>query len=464
MESKVDRAIDPVQQRLANYAYSLRYEALTPESVQAAKLRIIDTLGALVAGFFGEPCQLARKLAASCPSAHGASVLGTRIKTAPDVAAFVNAATARYVNFTDTYHWPGSAHGHPSDVIAPVLAVGEPARASGRDFITAVVLAYEVFIRLADIFHNDGFDYTTFGCVGAAVGAGRMLGLSESEFAHCIAMAAVPNNALKQTRIGHLTTWKMAASGQSGRAGVFAAQLAQAGMEGPHLPFTGKAGWCAHVAREQFTLDTFGGGAVSFKIAESTIKTRPAVGLIIATALAAEKLAPVKSANGIDRITVEVHMKAKAASGSGAHDWNPDSPETADHSIPFIVAAALVDGTLTPRSYGNARLWDPDLRALMQKIEVIENEEYTRAYQQVPARQCARVTIMATSGERQTADVSYGKGDQSAHSSLSLVTDKFRALSEDALGAKRVNFILDRLLNLEDMGSMADLPPLFTLA
>ena len=100
----------------------------------------------------------------------------------------------------------------------------------------------------------------------------------------------------------------------------------------------------------------------------------------------------------------------------------------------------------------------------MQKIEVIENEEYTHAYQQVPARQCARVTIMATSGERQTADVSYGKGDQSAHSSLSLVTDKFRALSEDALGAKRVNFILDRLLNLEDMGSMADLPPLFTLA
>src|SRR5262249_19867996 len=151
-----------------------------------------------------------------------------------------------------------------------------------------------------------------------------------------------------------------------------------------------------------------------FKVAYSTIKTRPAVGLIIAAALAAEKLATVKSADAIARITVEVHKKAKAASGSGAHDWNPESSETAGHSIPYIVAAALLDGQLTPRSYSDARLWDPQLRALMQKIEIIENDDYTRAYEQVPSEQRARVTVVATAGQRRTEEVSFGKGGQTA--------------------------------------------------
>src|SRR6185436_13513054 len=189
-----------------------------------------------------------------------------------------NATTARYVEMTDFYHWPGSAEGHPSDVIMPILAVAEHMQATGQELITAVVLGYEAYLRTSDVFRNPGFDPTNFACLGVAVGAGKLMKLSAEQLAHCISMAVVPNGILRQVRTGHLSMFKAAAAGQAGRAGVFAAMLAQAGMEGPHLPFEGKAGWCDHVALNRYTLDTLGGGNTRFKILDSEIKHRPSVG------------------------------------------------------------------------------------------------------------------------------------------------------------------------------------------
>src|SRR6202030_3988115 len=120
-----------IQQRLTDYACGLNYDALSPEAIHAARVRIIDTLGALIGGFFGEPCQIARNLAAQMPDPDGATVIGTRMKTTPDMAAFVNGTTARYAEMNDSYHWPGTAHGHASDAITPILAAVEHAHVGG---------------------------------------------------------------------------------------------------------------------------------------------------------------------------------------------------------------------------------------------------------------------------------------------------------------------------------------------
>src|SRR5262249_9086372 len=115
--TKASRATDSIQAHLTNYASELQYGGLSPESIRAAKGRIIDTLGALIAGFSGEPCQIARSLAARYACSEGSTILGTRVRTVPDMAAFVNATTSRYPELTDTNHWPGSWGGHPSDMI-----------------------------------------------------------------------------------------------------------------------------------------------------------------------------------------------------------------------------------------------------------------------------------------------------------------------------------------------------------
>jgi len=459
----VVKQVDSIQQQLTSYAGDLSYCGITAEAVHAAKLRTIDTLGALIGAFFGEPCWIARNLAAQMPYPNGATVIGTRMKTAPDLAAFINASTARYPELTDSYHWPGSSYGHPSDVVTPVFAAAEYARSSGRDFLTGIVLAYEVYLRISNVFHNNGFDHTNFCCLGTALAAGKLLGLSTEQLSHCVSMAVVPNVTLRQVRTDPLSMWKAVASGQAGRAGVFAAMLARAGMEGPHLPFEGKAGWCDHVAGGRFQLEKMGGSGTPFKILDTRFKLRPSSGEAQSTILAAEKVSPLRNLKDVKKITVELYKKAKLSKGTGAHQWNPDSREAADHSVPYLVAVTLMDGTVTLRSFNDARLWNPELRALMQKIEVTENEEFTRAYERRPVEHRTRITVLTFSGERLVGETGGDEDDFSMPKSDAQIEEKFRGLTEDMLGAKRANTILEKLWHLEDVKDVSEIPPLLLL-
>ncbi len=455
------KPVDRIQSQLSGYAARLRYEDLDADTIHTAKVRLIDTLGALIGGFFGEPCRAARDLAARMPQVAGSSVIGTGIVTSPDMAAFVNGTTARYVEMNDVYHWPGSSGGHPSDVLTPVLGVAEYAHSTGTQLLNAVVLAYEVYLRMSDAVRTPGFDCANFCCMGAALGAGKLLGLSEEQLAECLSMAVVPNNALNQARTGHLSMWKAVAEGQSGRAGVFAALLAQAGLRGPHAPFEGKAGWCNHVAKRAFSLETFGGSGTPFKIRDTLIKPRASCATTISSILAAEKAAAkLARIDEIEKVSVEVYERAKAGMGTGEHHWNPDSRETADHSIPYVVAASLIDKRHTPASFGDTRLWDPQLRALLPKIEVVANDAFTAAYERVPVLHQTRVTIVLYGGERLVGEAGGDKGDLSQPKTDAEIADKFRALAEGALGVKRTDTALDALWHVETMPDVAQIPRL----
>src|SRR5258705_356133 len=137
--------------------------------------------------------------------------------------------------------------------------------------------------------------------------------------------------------------WKMAATGQAGGAGVFAALLARAGMEGPHLPFEGKSGWCDHVALKRFKLGVMGGNGTSVKIQDTSIKLRPTSGLSISSVVAAEIVAPVSIKN-VKHVTVELYKKA-LMDDAGPYHWTPMTTQAAAKSIPYVVAATLRDGT-----------------------------------------------------------------------------------------------------------------------
>ncbi len=456
---------DAIQSRLSAYAAYLTYDDLDAETIHAAKVRVIDTLGALIGGFFGEASRTARSVAARMPQSSGATVIGTHLRTAPDVAAFVNGATARYVEMNDVYHWPGSMGGHPSDVVMPLFGVGEYARATGKHLIAGIVLAYEVYLRMSDTVRTRGFDCANFCCMGSALGAGKLLRLSQEQLAHALSMAVVPNNALNQARTGHLSMWKAVAAGQSGRAGVFAAMLAEAGMEGPHLPFEGRDAWCNHVAKSTFSLDVMGGGDVPFKIVDTLIKPRASCATTISSILAAEKAAgKVGSVRDIEKVVVEVYERAKVGMGTGEHHWNPDSRETADHSIPYVVAASLIDKRLMPSSFDGAHIRSPELRALLRKIEVVANDEFTAEYERVPVKHCTRVTVTLKSGECIVGESGGEKGDLSQPKSDAEIEDKFRSLTESVLGSKRVNAVLTSLWNLESTSDVSSLPPMLAFA
>ena len=462
-----------LQERLTSYAGAFDYGALPDGTVGAAKARIIDTLAAAVGGFSDEPCRIARDAAQDMQTARGATVIGTRARVPPDVAAFVNGTAARSGEMNDVYHRPGSRNGHPSDVIAPLLAVAEYAGASGKDLIAAVVLAYEVYLRFADAAHNKSFDAANFCCFGAALGAGRLLGLNERQLANALSIAAVSSNALNQSRTGHLTMWKSAAAGQAGRAGVSAALLARSGMEGPHLPFEGTHGWCNHVAREPIVLEVMGGGAAPFKIDESFIKPRAACLHTLAPVLAAEKVAAaIKGRIGeVDRVLVEVYRAKERSLGSedmsastGEHHWNPQTRETADHSIPYCVAATLIDGTISPRAFEPAKLRDPGVRALLRKVELSENAQFTDDYEHVPVRYRARVTAFTATGQKLAGETGGEHGDVSDPIGQADLAAKFRLFVAPTLNEAATDALLGDLWSLERSPDVSPLPIRFARA
>ncbi len=460
----VNKAMDSIQQRLVDYASGIRYDALPPEVIHAAKARTIDTLGALIAGFFGAPCRIARAVAAQMPDPAGATVIGTRMRTTLEMAAFANSTTARQVELNDAYQWPGTSRGHPSDALTPLLSVCEHTGRDGRDFIVSIVLAYEIFMRFSDVLRNHpGFDHTNCLTVAVGTAAGKLFGLTPAELGHCISMAVVPNIVIREARAGRKSMLKSAAAGHASRAGVFAAILAGAGMEGPHLPFEGKAGWCELLLKKRFSLETMGGNGTPYKILDTGIKNRPANAKALSSMLAAEKAAPV-NLDGVEKVTVEIHKNAMESVGSGEHTVNPQSREDADHSIPYLVAVTLLDGKVTLRSFDDTHLSHQGIRALMRKTEVTENDEFTRAYQRVPQQHRSRVTVLTKSGERLVGESGGDNDDLAAPRSDAQIEEKFRELTEDYLGAKRVNAILARLWDVDQMSQVAEIPPMFILS
>ena len=455
--------MDAIQQRLTEYALGLNYEDLPDDIVHIAKLRLIDTLGALIGGFDGEPCRIARAAAGLVSSPFAATIVGTRDQTSAEMAAF-NGATARYVEMNDVYHWPGSGGGHPSDVVMPVLAVAEPGHSSGRDLITSLVLAYDIYLRLSDTVRvsHQGFDATNYAVLGTVVAAGKLLGLSQAQLAQAISMAVVANAPLGQARTGALSMWKAVAAGQAGKAAVFAALLAREGMEGPDQPFEGAAGWNRAVAGGPFALEVLGGNGTPFKIADVIVKPRSSCASTISSILAAEQAgAPLQSPTEVERVTVEVYAAAKRGMGTGEHLWHPETRETADHSIPYVVTATLLDGTVGPAQFYPDRMRDPQLQRLLQKVEVVANDEFTAAYERLPVEHRTRVTVVTRDGQRHIGEVSGLKGDVTDPMSDAEIEEKFRRLTEAHLGGARVRSVLDRLWNLEALADVAEVPAAF---
>src|SRR5262249_2715678 len=227
----------PLADRLAAYAHGLRYEDLDGATIERVKTHVIDTIGCGVGALDEKPVRICREVALSVTGP--ASVIGTNRRTTADLAAFANGAAFRYLDFNDTY--VGRFAVHPSDDIAPCLAVAEAERASIRELITAIVIAYEVNCRLADAFDISarGWDPPVFGLPAVGVAAGRLMKLDQEQLTQAVNLAINDHIPMGQTRVGALSDWKGLAAAEAGRNAVFAARLARAGLTGPAPIFEG---------------------------------------------------------------------------------------------------------------------------------------------------------------------------------------------------------------------------------
>lgn len=442
-------------ERLSAYAAGLRFEDLPQEAVHEAKRRLIDSLGCAMGAWHSEPATIARKLAATQSSDFGATVIGTTHQAPPETAAFANGVLFRYLDYNDTYLSLEPAH--PSDNLAAVLAVAEPRRANGREIITAAVLAYEIQCRMCDAasIRARGWDHVTYGSFSTSLATGKLLGLNETQLTHAQGLAGVPNNAMRQTRVGMLSHWKGCAFANASRNGVFAALLASYGMTGASEVFEGEMGFWKQVSGP-FELPTLGGGEVPFMINQTYIKFWPAEyhsqSAIDAALQLREKL--TGGVEAIEKITIETFNAAVEIIGGEPEKWRPTTRETADHSLPYCVAVALTEGKVTLDSFDDTHLKNEPLLSLVQKIEVKANAELNKKY---PEGIPNLIRLHLKDGSTLEKEVTFPRGHARNPMTDAEVEQKFRSMAEPLLPAERIAEILDRCWNLEAQTDIGDL-------
>jgi 2-methylcitrate dehydratase len=446
--------MDTIASYLSDYTTTLTFADLPPEVVHQAKRLMVDTLGCAIGGYSSEPSKIARALADTVSSQRSATVLGSGQQTSLDLATFANGVMIRYLDFNDGY--TSQESGHPSDAIAAVLSPAEVSHGDGKSVITAMVLAYEVFCRICDVaaVRRRGFDHVTVGVMASTAAAAKAMGLSPEQTYQAFNLSVAANNALYQTRIGDVSLWKGCAFANASRNAVFAVQLAAKGLTGPSPVFEGPGGFFNAISGEPFTLEPFGGQERRFKILDCSIKHFPlgqySQTVVEAALQARQQLTKVED---IQAVQIETLQTAVNIMAGDAEKWHPTNRETADHSMPYTAAVALMYGSVEARHFGPEYWRDPRLLNLVQKVKVSVSEEANR---RAPEAMLSTVEVVTSAGQRVTTEVAYHRGHYKNPMSDQEIEAKFRVLAQDLLTSTQIDALLDRLWNLEQVADIGE--------
>jgi 2-methylcitrate dehydratase len=326
-------------------------------------------------------------------------VIGTTRRSTPELASFANGVAFRYYDLNDAY--VGGLSGHPSDNIAPCLAVAEAEGASVADLIIAIVLVYEITCRLIDACDvmSRGWDAPVFSLPAVALAAGKLMKLPPEKLPQAVNLALNDHIPMGQTRMQTLSDWKGLADAEAGRNAIFAAVLARAGITGPAPIFEGRRGFFQLVSGPaDVDVGAFGGRDAPFRIHRCGLKSYPAV-IYSQTAIVAG-IALAKEVGDLDRVAaleIATTRRGLQQAGTDREKWAPDNRATADHSLPYIAARAMFDGNLTNDSYAPEKLRDPRILAFMRKITVVEDPAFATPPGNAPS---TRLTATLDDGRR----------------------------------------------------------------
>jgi 2-methylcitrate dehydratase len=358
--------MDATSSRIVEYVASFSEASLTPTLEKAFASTMLDSIASLVSGFESEPARICARLARSTRSELRSTVLGYGIVTTPELAAYANSSMIRHTDFND----------HTSDMIGGILAVGEAMHASGSEVMQAIIVAYHVYGALSGAGGStEGFDAGIYYAPAGAVAAGKLLGLGQDALANALSLALTQHVPLRVNRSGTLSMQKGCATAGAARSAVFAALAAREGMTAPAEPFEGRDGLWDKITGPYRQLrlpppPPTGDGL------NTIIKRYPAEAYTLA---ALETIIPqVRAWTRVEDVAA-IHVELNFVGWLEIADppkWDPRNRETADHSLPYEIARALVDGEIWLDSFDPDKLDDPAVRELMSKITASANPDY----------------------------------------------------------------------------------------
>ena len=447
--------MDTTTRRLVDYAMGANFANLPSEVVHECKRRLIDSFASAVGAYHEPLCQAARTVAQRYSGGKPtARVWGCKWQTTPDAAAFANGVMLRFLDINDLFRVKSG--GHPSDVIPGILAVGEAVHADGASVMNAIVLAYDIycgFCEMIDI-NEKGWDQPVYGVLACVIGASKLLDLSEEQMGNAIALALAPNMALAQVRHGELSAWKGCAGANASRNAVFAAFLARDGISGPTQIFEGKGGLWDIVGRFDWQLRA----DLPHRVTATHMRCFPICSHAQSAVWAALELRSRLRPQDIREIQIETYKRSFEMLGNDPSRWAPTNRETADHSLPYVVAIALLDGEITPRSFSETRLFDQTVSSLMNKVKVQENPQFSSQY---PESAYSRLRVRMLSGEEIKAEVRYPKGHIRNQIDDPTLEAKFRSMFVGFADELHCEKALHELWNFEDITDVEHVSRLF---
>ena len=436
-------------EQLAAFVVGTTYDQMSENARQQLKIRVLDALGCAMGALVGQPVEMIRAQLDDFGGTALCSLIGGG-QTSPDRAAFYNGALVRYLDFNDSY-MAGGETGHPSDNLGAVLAAAQYAKQSGREFLTALAVAYQVQCRLNDVapVRDKGFDHTTQGAYAVAAGVSRALGLDQAKTSNALALSGTANNALRVTRTGALSNWKGLAYPNTAFSGTHLTFLAMRGITGPVEVFEGNKGFKETIAGP-FEIDWSKEDLE--RVTRTVVKRYNAE---IHSQATLEGILELKDAHGfkaedVDRIEIETFDVAFNIIGGGeeGNKYIVRTKEEADHSLQYMVAVAILDGQVMPEQYLPGRIQRPDVQDLLHRISVRPKEEFSQRF---PEEMPCHITVFLRNGDALSIDKRDYEGFITRPMRWDTVVEKLNRLSATYVDEAIRRDLVSAVANLESI-------------
>jgi 2-methylcitrate dehydratase len=442
---------------MAQWAANLTFDLLSSNAVHQAKRFLLDSLACALGGFQQHDVKIALMVLDETAGRGPATVIGTGKRMDPISSSLANALMIRCMDYNDVY-WKQDPS-HPSDIFPAALACGERVNANGRELIVGLVLGHEFECRLCESafpgIRERGWHHATLTAFVSPIVAGRMLHLSWEQIQNAIGISASCRVTLGAVTAGKLTMMKNTVDPLAAQSGVLAALLAEKGYTGPEHVVDGKEG-LTYCFGPEWKLNVLTDGlGESWRITQCGMKAFPTEAL---THTPISAVLDLVQENGLLAEKVEkVRIRSLARAADILSDpskYDPHSKETADHSLPYVIAAALVDRQVTPAQFTREKIMDEKIRAQLRKVEVVPDPEIEKVF---PVLQRVVVTIRTTDGREFTKQLDYPKGDPRSPLSDREIDDKFDALAAPVLSRSARQRVKESVWKLEELVSVSEL-------
>jgi len=442
-----------ISRQIAEFAIKLQYKDLPDNVVHEVKRFLYDSVGCAYGGYHTKDVNILRDIYMEMGGKEEATLLAFGDKMPAVNATLVNSLMIRALDFNDIY-WKEDPS-HPSDLIPAALAVGEMVDASMKEVIVAIVLAYEFEQRLCEFavpgVRERKWHHATLTQFVSPIVTGKLLGLSVDQMVNAIGINGSHNHTIGCPTTGKLTMMKNTVDPMAVQSGVFAALMAQKGYTGTEAVFEGKEGLMDVYGPEWAQDKLIGNLGEKFKILECSMKAFPTEALTHTHLTATLKVVRDNniSYDQIEEVTITTIARACDILFD-PHKYRPESRETADHSLPYCIAAALVDHQITTQSFTEEKMKDERIWQVIDKIKGEASEEFEKMF---PAKQPSKVVVKTKGGKTFSEYLEYPKGDPREPMTMDDLTAKFNALSTELLSPERQTEARDTIFSCENVSA-----------